>query len=358
MHVSGRGTSHYAPWSSTRPRDTQSLVVLCLIDNSGKKLRSKADCARPAKGKGYRALKLGLIRPKTDTHETYLMPFITTRLPSLQLWTSRFALEAIPVLPETVTVLAELAERIDELAPRDIAAAIRADPLMSLKTLVWASEALNKRRSSDLRGEPETVEETLVMMGVYPFFNRFGSLTDATTHLQDIPGAYEGLREVVDRAQQAAIFAVTWAAYRQDLDATVIQEAALLHDIAEMMVWCVGPNLGLAMKKIRQLQPSMRSLEIQQRVLGVSLSDLTLAVLEKWRLPSMLARLNDPTQHGLAAVQNVLLSVNLARHAANGWDDPALHDDYIAIGRLLNRSGGWVQAEVQRLAGHDTDATV
>ena len=33
---------------------------------------------------------------------------------------------------------------------------------------------------------------------------------------------------------------------------------------------------------------------------------------------------------------NVSLAVRLARHSAHGWDDPALPDDYVAIGRLLN----------------------
>ena len=34
-------------------------------------------------------------------------------------------------------------------------------------------------------------------------------------------------------------------------------------------------------------------------------------------------------------VRNVTLAVNLARHAANGWDDAALSDDYKEIGQLL-----------------------
>ena len=34
-------------------------------------------------------------------------------------------------------------------------------------------------------------------------------------------------------------------------------------------------------------------------------------------------------------MRNVVLSVNLARHLANGWDDAALPDDYKDIGQLL-----------------------
>jgi hypothetical protein len=35
-------------------------------------------------------------------------------------------------------------------------------------------------------------------------------------------------------------------------------------------------------------------------------------------------------------VRNVVLAVNLARHAANGWTDPALPDDFQAIADLLH----------------------
>jgi hypothetical protein len=35
-------------------------------------------------------------------------------------------------------------------------------------------------------------------------------------------------------------------------------------------------------------------------------------------------------------VRNVQLAVDLARHSANGWTDPALPDDYQAISELLN----------------------
>ena len=37
-------------------------------------------------------------------------------------------------------------------------------------------------------------------------------------------------------------------------------------------------------------------------------------------------------------MRNIILAINLTRHAANGWDDAALPDDYKQIGELLNMS--------------------
>ncbi|HEX5127048.1 MAG TPA: histidine kinase, partial [Rhodocyclaceae bacterium] len=45
-------------------------------------------------------------------------------------------------------------------------------------------------------------------------------------------------------------------------------------------------------------------------------------------------------------VRNVVLASDLARHAANGWQDPALPDDYKAIADLLHLS---VENTLQRL---------
>ena len=46
----------------------------------------------------------------------------------------------------------------------------------------------------------------------------------------------------------------------------------------------------------------------------------------------------DRTKADHPRVRNVALAVDLARHSANGWDDPALPDDFAAIAELLHIS--------------------
>jgi HD-like signal output (HDOD) protein len=155
---------------------------------------------------------------------------------------------------------------------------------------------------------------------------------------------------VIGRSLAASAYAADWAVHRHDLDAAVIQEAALLHDLAEMLTWCFAPTLSIRMQQIRAVSPTMRSGEIQQNVLGILLEDLSIELLRDWRLPSLLLRLANHHESGNSAVQNVLLAANLARHAAHGWDDPALRDDYEQIAKLLNQSPEWVQ---RRIEGRD-----
>jgi hypothetical protein len=62
-------------------------------------------------------------------------------------------------------------------------------------------------------------------------------------------------------------------------------------------------------------------------------------------------------ESGDSAVQNVLLAANLARHAAHGWKDPALRDDYEQIAKLLNQSPEWVQRRVEGVGDADKESS-
>ena len=275
------------------------------------------------------------------------MPFITKPLSNLRSWTRHFSTEPIPVLGRTVLAIDALRQDQDRLAPRDISSEVRRDPLMTLKTLAWAGRAMGKRTKAGLSGEIETVEAAIIMMGVTSFFREFETLEAVETRLKAFPAAHLQIIRLIGRSINASNYAADWAAYRQDLDVAVIHEAALLHDLAEMLTWCFAPELSIRMQQMRQTSPTMRSVEIQKDVLGVSLDDLSIEIFREWRLPSLLLRLTNYHEASHPAVKNVMLAANLARHAANGWTDPALQDDFQNIAELLNQTPKWVESRVK-----------
>lgn len=275
------------------------------------------------------------------------MEFIDKPLGSLDLWTCHYSSQSIPVLEQTRLAIGALAADQENIAARDIAAEVRRDPLMTLKILIWAGRAMRQRGRVGLTGEIETVEAAVVMMGITAFFRDFADLEAVEVRLHEHPEARLQLLRLVGRAITASDYATDWAAYRHDLDAAVIQEAALLHDMAEMLTWCFAPSLSISMHDMRAAHPTMRSLDIQRIVLGIALADLNLELLREWQLPSLLLRLANHHHTDHAAVKNVLLAANLARHAANGWMDPALHDDFEDIAKLLNQTASWVEKRVR-----------
>jgi HD-like signal output (HDOD) protein len=191
-------------------------------------------------------------------------------------------------------------------------------------------------RSQRSTSDPETVTAALVMLGISPFFRAFGPQTTVDEHLRGHPGALQGLDEVLRRARRSAAFALAFAVHRMDHDAQVIHAAAQLHDFAEMLLWLHAPALALQIAERQRLDPTLRSAVIQRELLHIELQDLQQALMRAWRLPELLVQISDERQAGSAQVRNVLLAVRLARHTAQGWDNPALPDDVRDIAALLN----------------------
>jgi HD-like signal output (HDOD) protein len=259
---------------------------------------------------------------------------ITASLRDLNAWAAHFREAEIPICAETSEALEALRANEDAVDANSLGEMIAGDPLMTLKVLAHASIHRSARAVTDV----ETVISALVMMGISPFFRAFGQQKSVEASLANQPEAFRGLTQTVLRAHRGASFALGFAVHRMDHDAAVIHTAALLHDFAEMLLWCHAPLLALRIRDLQQADAALRSSAAQLGVLGIELADLQQALMKGWRLPELLIRISDDRHVGSAGVQNVTLAVRLARHTAEGWSNPAIPDDIEAISELLNLS--------------------
>lgn len=247
-------------------------------------------------------------------------------------WVAAWRHAEIPVLDDTSVAIEELRTREDAVDARLLAETINGDPLMCLKLLAYVSTHRSSRRITDA----ETATAALVMMGIGPFFRNFTRQPTVQERLAQHPDAWAGLQSVLRRARRAAAFALGFAVHRMDHDAEVIHEAALLHDFAEMLLWCHAPHLALAIAEAQRTDPSLRSAVAQKSALGVELAEVQQALMKAWRLPELLVRISDDHHASTPQVRNVHLAIRLARHTSNGWDNAALPDDVREIAALLN----------------------
>jgi HD-like signal output (HDOD) protein len=95
-----------------------------------------------------------------------------------------------------------------------------------------------------------------------------------------------------------------------------------------------------APQHLQQADPTLRSPAIQRELLQAELADIGHALMQAWHLPRLLLRISDDRHADSAPVKNVLLAIRLARHSANGWDNPALPDDVRDIATLLGLGVG------------------
>jgi len=259
-------------------------------------------------------------------------PRLQQALPDLARWAAWFRDAEIPVLPGTALALEELRANEDEVDANLIGESVAGDPLMTLKVMAHAA----KNRPSRLITDAETVTAALVLMGIGPFFRAFGPQRTIEEHLADVPEALQGLHGVLRRAERAAHFALGFAVHRMDPDAAVVHQAALLHDLAEMLLWCHAPTLALQIDERQQADPTLRSKVVQRELLRVELADLQQALMKTWRLPELLIRITDDRHTDHPSVRSVVLAIRLARHTARGWDNAAVPDDVRDISALLN----------------------
>jgi HD-like signal output (HDOD) protein len=259
---------------------------------------------------------------------------VTLPLPGLSAWTDHLCALEIPVLAETSTALEGLRANEDDADANSIGELIANDPLMTLKVLAYASS----HRSARMVTDTETVTAALVMMGISPFFRAFGVQPTVEDHLGARPEALEGLRAVVRTAHRGANFALAIAVHRMDPDAAVVHAVALLHEFADMLLWCHAPDLQLQIQRRQATDRTLRSSVVQREILNVEVADLQASLMRTWRLPELLHQMGDDLHAENANVRSIELAARLARHSTRGWDNAAIPDDIADIARLLNLS--------------------
>lgn len=273
---------------------------------------------------------------------------------SLPAWTEAFCDLPVPVLAGTQRALDALAQAEAERGDVDahrIAEAVAQDPLMTLRIFASAARLATPAAREDRRGMPETVTAALLLLGIGPFFRSLGELPLAEAAVDParcgIAGAPEGLATVLRRARRSANFALGFAVHRMDGDAAALQTAALLHDFAELLLWCHRPELADTLARRQAADPTLRSASAQQALLGIELSALEQALMRAWGLPELLRRMTDERQARDPQVRCVSLAVRIARHSTAGWDNAALPDDWTALGELLQLSPEAAEALVR-----------
>lgn len=266
---------------------------------------------------------------------------IDSPLPTLPAWVSALANAEMPVLPHTVAELRQLSEIEEAHGTVDasmLVNSIGTDPLMTLKVLAHVS-----RYCTRLSVEPpETLTGAIVMLGIGPFFNAFSNIPTIIDWLDTRPDAVSGLLKVITRARRSANLAMHFAIRRQDEDAAVVYQAALLHDFAEMLLWCHAPSLAQEIAQRLQGDHTLRSSAVQKVVLGTPLSAIANELMRVWQLPDLLVKCTDDRRTQDPQVRSVTLAVQIARHTQHGWEAPhaqaALHDDVEEVARLLTLS--------------------
>lgn len=261
-------------------------------------------------------------------------------------WVNKLGRADLPVLERTAAELSKLADDEDMATPQKVSDIVLHDPLMTFKVLQF----IQMHRHASQKIEITTIVHALMMLGLSPFFRHFGRQPTLEAQLRTNPLALSGARMVASRARHAALYARDWASVRHDIEVDEVMVAALLHDVAELLLWCVAPDLALSIDREMRADRSLRSEQAQRNVLGFSLVDVQLRAARAWHLPEVLQGMMNDHCVTRPREANVINAVAVARHSARGWQNAALAHDYREIGRLLGQSAELARTRVVRVS--------
>ena len=261
----------------------------------------------------------------------------------LAAWLSLFGAAEMPILRQTARRLDEARRHIDRVSGRDITDIVLQDPLLAIRVLAYIQSFASKHLRSDITN----IASAVMMLGVEPFFRKFENPITIETMLSRKPQALLGVLQVIMRTQRASRYAHDWAFARHDMNVEEVALAALLNDLAEVLLWCFAPEQAIEIRNRLLAEKTLRSSSVQREVLGLALDELQLALCHAWHLPELLTTLMDSGSAQLPRVQNVKLAVDLARHSVDGWTNAAIPNDFAAIEDFLNISRETLLARLQ-----------
>ncbi len=264
---------------------------------------------------------------------------------SLDEWVSEISLDRLPVLRRTALAISYLSKNAEGISATDISDVVLHDPLMTLKVIAYANGKVHGRFGSEIA----TVHNAVIMLGVPPFFRQFAMLKT----IEDIRPVQEkeslGLLNCLSRAHHAAWQARDMAILRADVKSEEVFVGTMLHDMGEMVMWCVAPDAMLKILKTVRRRKISRE-EAEKSLLGFTLWDFQLALVAHWKLPDLLLMfMENENATNPRALMSIIASA-VARHAAIGWHSQKLLADYEVIAGQFNFSTDEVVAIIHQNA--------
>lgn len=224
-------------------------------------------------------------------------------------WASYWQNKPMPILEASKSMLQHMLRRAERVRAQDVAQVVQNDPLLTLQALRF----IGRRERTAMAAEVVSVESIVMLMGVAPFLERFGSLPTAESMLQNKPQAYADFLQQVFLARFSARLAQIYADMRYDARIDEITIAALLSR-SNQLLQVVGRQADVAM-------PAPDATPV--------------AMLQQMQLASAIVALLDVRAEAPARVVLHGATLRLAEAMQTGWWQAGVQRELALIADLL-----------------------
>ncbi len=231
---------------------------------------------------------------------------------TVQEWISLLTGEPLPVMRRTLTQVRDLLDQSSVNHTR-LSEVIARDPGFSLNII---------RRLISLptppREEISRISLAIPLLGMDRVEQAARSLPCLEDRLQGPPR--RGLINGYSQAIHAARYAQSIAEWRRAPESKDLYTAALLHNLAEMALWCADPDTMSNIHR-RILNGDDRE-NVAREMLGATFEELSVQLSLTWHLPASIERAQGLSNSYLPAPLTVMLASAIARESSLGWDRP------------------------------------
>ena len=261
---------------------------------------------------------------------------------TLQEWAKLLVGIEVPVMSSTRAAIVELGRKQNSVSAAEIAAVILPDPMMTLRLMRLA----NDRPRKGLTETVGIIQHAVMLLGMTQTFTMLGR-NPVVDGMPD-KAARVGLHRVAARSYHAARQARDFGILRIDVDVEEMYIAALMHDVAELLLWAAAPD---RMKELDKARRNMDFEAAEQELFGFHLSELSLALVQKWYLTDLAISALQPEECERRQRSRLVMQVSrLARHAELGWYDAAVQADLEGLAQSMKLPVDDITARVHRVA--------
>ena len=262
-----------------------------------------------------------LLSPLNDTVSKYFpricskaMLAETKKIP-LEEWVRRLNEEEMPVFAHTARSIAAVSGKLDTPVA-ELSHLILQDSAMTTRVLRLANSVYYNPANKDI----STVSLAILMLGFDVVRSIALSIAMIDTILKGVQ--HEHVVEEMARALHAAVQAKTIASARGISEVEEVFIAALLCRLGHLAFWCFPQDLARELDAEYCVSDSEEKAE--KKILGFTLTDLTLALNEEWHLSHLLKEYLSAKDVDTTNTSDVDYAYQLVMSIEEGWGSIAV----------------------------------
>ena len=263
--------------------------------------------------------------------------------PALAKWVCRLSEEEIPVFAQTLSEISRILGK-EAYSSMSLARVILQDPSMTAKVLKLANSVFYNPGGTPI----STITRAVLVLGFEAVQVICISIAVIESLLQG--PAKERVQRELARSIHAATQARSMALHLKSPDSEEVFIAALLLNLGQMAFWCFSGAEGIRLDEELKESDNPDTSEVEKRVLGFRLGELTAALATEWSLTPLVKE----ALKGLSTMDPrgrcIHLGHQIARESEQGWTTHAMKKVVGEVAKMLGKSINEVGAQLQSTA--------